>query len=133
MRIDSNNKPIELALYLANTSNNSKRSQKICPIAAPMGQKPCASLTGITTTSSSNNLKWENAKQACQDWKNLIQPPLLPRLMQGLQCWSKNEVKMRKKTNEAINRTKKHDPAGERKVDQTTTEQNRCESQIFTR
>ena len=59
-----------------------------------MGRKPSTLLSNLATTSSLNSLKWENAKHACLDRKNLMSPPLQADTMHDLQCWSENEVKI---------------------------------------
>ena len=65
---------------------------KISPFEAHMGRKPNTPLSNVATTSSANNLKWENAKNARLDRKNLTKPPLPTEIMHDLQQWSEDEV-----------------------------------------
>ena len=57
-----------------------------------MGRKPNTPLSNLATTSSPTNLKWENAKHAYLDRKNLTKPPLPAETMQDLQQWPEDEV-----------------------------------------
>ena len=52
---------------------------------ANMGRKRKTHLPSVATTSSSNNLNWENAKHSCLDRKNLTKPPLPVEIMHDLQ------------------------------------------------
>ena len=62
-----------------------------------MGRTPNTPLSNVATSSSPNNLNWENAKHACLDRKNLTKPPLPAEVMHDLQRWSEDEVNINKK------------------------------------
>ena len=62
-----------------------------------MGRKSNTPISNIATNSSPNNLKWESAKHACLDRKNLTKPTLSAEVMHDLERWSEDEVQIRKK------------------------------------
>ena len=71
--------------------------KKISPFEAHMGRKPNTPLSNIATSSTPNNLNWENAKQAYLYRKNLTKPPLPAETRHDLQRWSEDEVSVREK------------------------------------
>ena len=62
-----------------------------------MDRKPITPLSNVATSSSPNNLSWENAKHACLERKNLTKPPLHAEIMHDLQRWSEDEVCIKEK------------------------------------
>ena len=62
-----------------------------------MGRKPNTPLSNIATSSTQNDLHWENAKHACLDRKNLTKPALPAEIMHDLQRWSEDEVSVKEK------------------------------------
>ena len=62
-----------------------------------MGRKPNTPKSNIATSSSPNNLNWENSIHESLDWKKLTKLPLPAEVMHELQRWSEDEVCIKKK------------------------------------
>ena len=94
MRIDKTNTPYKLASDVAEIIKTLRITphgvRKISPFEAHMSQKPNTPLSKIATSSTPNNLNWENAKCACLDRKNLTKPSLLHK-------WSEDDVSIKEK------------------------------------
>ena len=101
MRIDKTNTPYRLASDVAEIIKTLRITPhgvtKISPFEAHMGRKPNTPMPNVATSSSPNNLSWENAKHACLYRKNLTKPPLLAEIMHDLQKWSEDEVSIKEK------------------------------------
>ena len=101
MRIDKINSPYRLASNVAEIIKTLRITPhdvtKNSPFEAHMGLKPKTPLSNIATSSTPNNLSWENAKHACLDRKNLTKPPLPAEIMHDLQRWIEDEVSVKEK------------------------------------
>ena len=95
MRIDKTNTPYKLASDVAEIIKTLRITPlgvtKISPFEAHMDRKSNTPLSNIATSSTPNNLNWENAKHACLDRKNLTKPPLSAEIMHDLKKWSIKE------------------------------------------
>ena len=96
---------------------------KISLFEEHMDRKPNTSLSNVVTSSSPNNLSWENAKHACLDRKNLTKPPLPAEIMHGLQRWSEDEVSIREK-----GKTNPEMPKKPQTANSPTQQKNKCRS-----
>ena len=89
MRIDPANIPYNLASHVAEIIKTlhiiSHGETKFSPFEAHLGRKPSTHLSNVATTSSPNNLNWENAEDACLDQKNLTNTPLPAEIKHDLQ------------------------------------------------
>ena len=125
MRIDKTNTPYRLASDVAEIIKTLRIAPhgvtKVSPFEAHIGRKSNTPLPNIATSSTPNNLNWENAKHACLDRKNLTKPPLPAKIMLDLQRWSEDEVSVKEK--------EKSSPQMPKKLQNSPTqEENRCRS-----
>ena len=101
MRIDKTNTPYRLASDIASFIKTLKITPhgvtKISPFEAHMGRKPNTPLSYVATSSSPNNLNWENAKHACLDRNNLKKSPFPAEIMHDLHRWSEDKVCIKEK------------------------------------
>ena len=63
-----------------------------------MRRKPKNALSNLVTSSSPNNLSWENAKNSYLDRKNLTQAPFPAEVMYDVQIWPKDELASKRRT-----------------------------------
>ena len=101
MRIDKTNTPYKLVSDVAENIKTLRITPhsvtKISPFEGHMVRTPNTPLSNVATSSSPNNLNWENAKHACLDRKNLTKPPLPVEVMHDLQRWSEDQVNINKR------------------------------------
>ena len=117
MRIDKTNTPYKLASDVAEII---KTLHSVTKISSFEAHKISTPLSNVATSSSPNNLNWENAKHACLDRKNLTKPPLPADAMHNKQRWSEDEVNINKRDQ------KLQIPRDLTNSDLTTQQKDRC-------
>ena len=122
MRIDKTNTPYKLASDVAEIIKTLHSVTKISSFEAHMGLTPHTPFSNVATSSSPNNLNWENAKHACLDRKNLTKPPLPAEAMHNKQRWSEDEVNINKRNK------KLQIPRDLTNSDLTTQQKDRCKN-----
>ena len=94
MKIDKTNTPYGLASDVVKIIKTLRiiphGVTKISLFEAQMGRTQNTPLSNVATSSSSNNLSWENAKHACLDKKKLTKPLLPAEIINDLQRWSED-------------------------------------------